>query len=153
MIKVSTVFGSDRGDLVAPYGSSTAILRFSGPGEHDVADVRVTVRSATKARIAAGLHEVTTQALDSHGREITRFARFSAVRLTNENGFPVSVRIAYILWDQPSKGVTQQAAEAGGRGAACAVPGRDRGTARCGGPLLRRPLSVRCSEVPADRPR
>ncbi|MFE6551137.1 hypothetical protein ACFVHS_22440 [Streptomyces sp. NPDC057746] len=110
-VKVSTVFGSDRGDLVAPYGSSSDILRFSGPGEHDVADVRVTVRSTTKARFPAGPHDVTTQALDSHGREIERFERFSAVRLTNEDDIPVFVRVAYILWDQPPKGVTQQAVE------------------------------------------
>ncbi|MEU4149654.1 hypothetical protein [Streptomyces sp. NPDC026659] len=110
-VKVSTVYGSDRGSLVAPYGMSTDILRFSGPGEHDVADVRVMVRTTTKARIPAGLHDVTTQALDAHGREISRFERFSAVRLTNKDDIPASVRIAYILWDQPPKGVTQQAVE------------------------------------------
>ncbi|MFF3878197.1 hypothetical protein [Streptomyces sp. NPDC001978] len=121
-VKVSTVFGSDRGDLVAPYGSSTDILRFSGPGEHDVADVRVTVRSTTKARFPAGLHEVTTQALDSHGRKIEKFERFSAVRLTNEDDIPVFVRIAYILWDQPPKGVTQQAVEVTAVGDLTPVP-------------------------------
>lgn len=121
-VKVSTVYGSDRGNLVAPYGTSIDILRFSGPGKHDVKDVRVTVRSMTQARFPAGSHEVTTQALDSHGREIERFARFSAVRLTNENNFPASVRIAYILWDQPPKGVTQQAVEVTAVGGLTLVP-------------------------------
>ncbi|MEU6240131.1 hypothetical protein [Streptomyces sp. NPDC047024] len=121
-VKVSTVYGSDRGNLVAPYGVSVDILRFSGPGEHDVADVRVTVRSTTEARIPAGAHDVTTQALDSHGREISRFERFSAVRLTNEDDVPASVRIAYILWDQPPKGVTQQAVEVTAVGGLTQVP-------------------------------
>jgi hypothetical protein len=52
---------------------------------------------------------VTTQAFDTYGREKTTFERFSAVRLTNEDDFPVAIRIAYILRDQPPKGVTQQA--------------------------------------------
>ncbi|WP_369249197.1 hypothetical protein [Streptomyces sp. R41] len=121
-VKVSTVYGSDRGELVAPYGASNDILRFSGPGKHDVADVRVTVRNTTIASIPAGLHEVTTQALDSQGREIVRFERFSAVRLTNEDDIPVSVRIAYILWDQPPKGVTQQAIEVTAIGDLTRVP-------------------------------
>ncbi|MFF2436180.1 hypothetical protein ACFVU4_18695 [Streptomyces sp. NPDC058107] len=121
-VKVSTVYGSDRGDLVAPYGTSIDILRFSGPGKHDVADVRVKVHSTATALIPAGEHEVTTQALDIHGREITRFERFSKVRLTNEDDFPVSVRIAYILWDQPPKGVTQQAVEVTAVGGLTVVP-------------------------------
>src|SRR5262245_49528548 len=31
-VKVSTVYGSDRGNLVVAYGSSIDVLRFSGPG-------------------------------------------------------------------------------------------------------------------------
>ncbi|MGI5401315.1 hypothetical protein ACQEVG_18065 [Streptomyces sp. CA-135486] len=121
-VKVSTVYGSDRGTLVAPYGTSVDILRFSGPGEHDVADVDVTVRSTATARIPAGVHDVTTQALDSEGREISRFERFSRVRLTNEDGQPVFVRVAYVVWDQPPKGVTQQAVEVTAVGGLTAVP-------------------------------
>ncbi|MET7621311.1 hypothetical protein [Streptomyces sp. NPDC005408] len=121
-VKVSTVYGSDRGNLVAAYGTSVDILRFSGPGEHEVADVRVTVQSTAAARIPAGMHEVTTQALDSQGREITRFERFSKVRLTNEDDFPVFVRVAYIVWDQPPKGVTQQAVEVTAVGGLTVVP-------------------------------
>ncbi|WP_330294365.1 hypothetical protein [Streptomyces sp. NBC_00503] len=121
-VAVTTVYGSDRGGLVVPYGTSWDTLRFSGPGEHDVADVRVTVRSAAAARIPAGMHDVKTQALDSQGHEISRFERFSAVRLTNEDDFPVSVRIAYILWDQPPKGTTQQAVEVTSVGGLTEVP-------------------------------
>lgn len=121
-VTVSTVYGSDRGNLVAPYGTSIDILRFSGTGEHDVADVRVTVQSAAAARIPAGEYDVKTQALDGQGREISRFERFSAVRLTNEDDFPVSVRIAYILWDQPPTGTTQQAVEVTPVGGLTEVP-------------------------------
>lgn len=110
-VTVSTVYGGDRGNLVLPYGYTYDILRFSGPGRRDVADVRVSVRDAAFARVRAGTHEVSTQALDSRGREITRFERFTAVRLTNSDDFPVAVRLAYILWDQPPKGATQQAVE------------------------------------------
>jgi hypothetical protein len=121
-VKVATVYGSDRGNLVVPYGTSIDILRFSGSGGHDVADVRVTVPSAAAARISAGVHDVKAQALDSQGRDITKFERFSAVKLTNEDDIPVSVRIAYILWDQPPEGVTQQAAEVTPVGGLTEVP-------------------------------
>ncbi|HVK26130.1 MAG TPA: hypothetical protein VM677_32635 [Actinokineospora sp.] len=121
-VKVSTVYGSDRGDFVAPSGMSFDILRFSGPGEHDVADVSVTVESVAAARIPAGTQDVTAQALDHQGREITRFERFSAVRLTNEDEIPVSARIVYILWDQPADGDTQQAVEVTPVGGLTTVP-------------------------------
>jgi hypothetical protein len=121
-VKVSTVYGSDRGSLVAPYGTTDDVLRFSGPGAHGVADVRVTVRSAAVARIPAGPHDVTTQALDGQGRKITRFERFSEVRLTNKDAFPASVRVVYILWDHPAEGDSQQAIEVTAVGGLTKVP-------------------------------
>ncbi len=121
-VTVGTVYGSDRGNLVVPYGTSVDILRFSGVGEHEVADVRVTVQSADAARIPSGEHEVKTQALDGQGHEISKYKSFSAVRLTNEDAFPVTVRIAYILWDQPPDGVTQQAVEVTPVGGLTEVP-------------------------------
>lgn len=54
-VKVSTVFGSDRGTLVASQGDGYDILRFSGPGQHDVADVEVTgAAAAAVARNSRG---------------------------------------------------------------------------------------------------
>lgn len=132
-VTVNTVYGSNRGDLVVPYGTSLDILRFSGAGKHEVADVRVTVLEAYGARIPAGPHEVTTQALDAHGRETSRFMRFSAVRLTNEDDIAVSVRIAYILWDQPPKGVTQQAVEVTPVGGLVRVPAHSTAVVRVTG--------------------
>jgi hypothetical protein len=111
-VKVSTVFGSDFGNLVAPHGYSYDILRFSGPGEHQVADVHVTVHQVRPASSPpSGAEEVTTQALDSAGRDVSRFTRFSQVRLTNTNDMPAAVRVVYIVWDQPAHGNTQQAVE------------------------------------------
>jgi hypothetical protein len=110
-VKVSTVYGSERGKLVAPYGISYDFLRFSGPGAHDVADVDVTVNLVVLAHREAGEHGVTTQALDGQGREISRFKRFSKVRLTNEDPYPVWVRVVYVVWDQPAEGDTQQAVD------------------------------------------
>jgi hypothetical protein len=121
-VKVRTVYGSDRGSLVAPYGYSLDILRFSGQGEHQVADVSVTVRSVTTARIRAGIHGVDAQALDSRGRAVSKFSRFSAVRLTNHDAFPVSVRIAYVVYDQPPKGQSQQVVEVTAIGGLTHVP-------------------------------
>lgn len=121
-VKVGTVYGSDRGRLVAPSGTSGDIMRFSGAGKHDVADVRVTVLEIYTAQNPAGPQGVDAQALDAHGREITRFERFSAVRLTNQDDIAVSVRIVYIMWDQPPKGVTQQAVEVTAIGGLTRVP-------------------------------
>lgn len=108
-VKVTTVFGSDRGNLVVPYGYGMDILRFSGPGAHQVADVRVRVVSVVPARIRAGVHDVLVQPLDAHGRKVDKFSRFTALRVSNADDFPVAVRLAYLVYDQPPKGQTQQA--------------------------------------------
>jgi hypothetical protein len=108
-VKVSTVYGTDRGNVVVPYGWSMDILRFSGPGAHQVADVRVRVVSDAPARIRAGIHEVAVQPLDGQGRKVDKFSRFAALRLSNADAFPVAVRLAYLVYDQPPKGQTQQA--------------------------------------------
>ncbi|MEU0398216.1 hypothetical protein ABZ208_36780 [Streptomyces sp. NPDC006208] len=121
-VKVSTVYGSERGKLVIPYGTGYDILRFSGPGAHDVADVDVTVNLVVPAQMEAGEHDVTTQALDGQGREISRFERFSKVRLTNEDPYPVWVRVAYVVWDQPAEGDTQQAVDVTPIGGLTRVP-------------------------------
>ncbi|WP_344076338.1 hypothetical protein [Streptomyces crystallinus] len=122
-VKVTTVFGSDRGTLVSPYGYSYDILRFSGPGQHEVADVQVKVDKVVAAapRVVAG-EPVTTQALDDAGRDISRFERFSKVRLTNPNTWPVYVRVSYLVYDQPPKGQSQQVISATPIGGLTRVP-------------------------------
>ncbi|MFG1808082.1 hypothetical protein [Streptomyces sp. NPDC049040] len=108
-VKVRTVYGSDRGTLAVPYGYGLDILRFSGQGEHDVADVRVTVRGVRLAPHRAGTQEITVQPISASGAKVDKFSRFTALRLTNHDAFDVYVRIAYLVYDQPSKGHSQQA--------------------------------------------
>lgn len=108
-VRVRTVYGSDSGRLVAPYGYSLDILRFSGSGEHQVYDVRVTVRHLATARERANIHPVTVQPLDSAGHVVSKFSRFTAVRVKNTDPFAVSVRVDYLVYDQPAKDNTQQA--------------------------------------------
>ncbi|MFI1105852.1 hypothetical protein [Streptomyces melanogenes] len=123
-VKVTTVFGSDRGTLVSPYGYSYDILRFSGPGQHEVADVRVKVDKVVAAapRVVAGREPVTTQALDDAGHEVSRFDRFTKVRLTNPNTWPVHVRVTYLVYDQPPEGQSQQVVSATPIGGLTRVP-------------------------------
>jgi hypothetical protein len=40
---------------------------------------------------------------------VDKFSRFAALRLSNTDAFPVAVRLAYLVYDQPPKGQTQQA--------------------------------------------
>ncbi|MEV6537813.1 hypothetical protein [Streptomyces sp. NPDC051665] len=108
-VRVRTVYGSDNGRLVVPYGWSLDILRFSGSGEHEVYDVRVTVVHLAAAKIRANIHPVTTQPLDAAGHAVSKFSRFTSVRVRNPDAFPVSVRVSYLVYDQPATGDTQQA--------------------------------------------
>jgi len=121
-VKVSAVYGSDRGTLAVPYGYGYDILRFSGPGEHAVADVRVAVRSVRLAPHRAGIHEVEVQPLDASGAKVDKFSRFTALRLTDQDGFDVYVRVVYILWDQPTGDNSQQAVSATPVGGLIRVP-------------------------------
>lgn len=108
-VHVRTVFGSDSGRLVVPYGTFLDILRFSGAGEHQVYDVRVTVERLVAAKRRANVHPVTVEELDSTGRAVSKFTRFTTVRVTNIDPYPVTARVAYLVYDQPAEGETQQA--------------------------------------------
>jgi hypothetical protein len=122
-VRVRTVYGSDSGRLVVPYGSGLDILRFSGAGEHQVHDVRVTVKRLVAAKSRAAAHPVTVQELDSAGHTVSRFSRFTAVRLTNIDPYPVTMRVAYLVYDQPAEGQTQQAVSVTPLGGLVVVPG------------------------------
>ncbi|MEU6851398.1 hypothetical protein ABZ901_15915 [Actinacidiphila alni] len=108
-VRVRTAYGSDTGRLVAPYGYSLDILRFSGPGQHQVYDVRVAVRRLSVARQRANIHEVTVQPLNAAGHAVSKFSRFTAVQVSNPDRFAVTIRLAYLVYDQPAPGNTQQA--------------------------------------------
>ncbi|MEV7035150.1 hypothetical protein AB0N99_33605 [Streptomyces sp. NPDC093272] len=122
-VHVRTVYGSDSGRLVVSYGSDFDILRFSGAGEHQVYDVRVTVRRLVAAKSRASTHPVTVQELNGAGRAVSRFTRFTAVRMTNIDPYPVTMRVAYLVYDQPAEGETQQAVSVTPIGGLVAVPG------------------------------
>lgn len=107
-VRVSSVLGSDSGRLVATYGYTLDILRFSGSGQHQVYDVRVTVRHLAAARQRANITPVAVEPLDGAGHVVSKFDRFAAVRLKNQDRFPVSVRVAYVAYDKPAEGNTQQ---------------------------------------------
>lgn len=134
-VEVKTVYGSDRGTLVVPEGQWYDVLRFSGEGQEDVVDVRVTVGSVAETRLPADQGDVgvTTQALDSRGRDMSRFEPFAGVKLTNDNENSVMVRVVYIVWDQPKDGETQQAVEVTPVGGLTVVPAVDTATVQVTG--------------------
>jgi hypothetical protein len=107
-VRVRTVYGSDNGRLVVPYGWSLDILRFSGSGEHQVYDVRVTVVHLATAKVRANIHPVAVQPLNATGHVVSKFSRFASVRVQNTDAFPVYVRVSYLVYDQPAKDDTQQ---------------------------------------------
>jgi hypothetical protein len=146
-VQVRTVFGSDSGRLVVPHGWGYDILRFSGSGEHQVYDVRVTVTHLTIAKIRANLHAVSTQTLDAAGRAVSKFSRFAAVRVTNTDDFAVSARVAYLVYDQPAKGETQQAISVTPIGALIRVPARGAAIVKVTGDAAR--AVARYSDGPA----
>ncbi|MFF4249404.1 hypothetical protein ACFYY2_33805 [Streptomyces sp. NPDC001822] len=53
---------------------------------------------------------------------MSRFERFTGVKLTNDEEFPVTVQVVYIVWDQPKSGETQQAVEVTPVGGLSVVP-------------------------------
>ncbi|WP_234469670.1 hypothetical protein, partial [Streptomyces sp. MBT62] len=136
-VRVRTVYGSDSGRLVVPYGWGLDILRFSGSGEHEVYDVRVTVVHLATAKIRANIHPVTTQALDAAGHAVSKFSRFASVRVQNPDAFAVSVRVFYLVYDQPAKGDTQQAVSVVPVGGLIRVPAHGRAVVKVTGDAAR----------------
>ena len=136
-VRVRTVFGSDSGRLVVPYGWGLDILRFSGPGEHEVYDVRVTVVHLAAAKVRANIHPVTTQPLDAVGQVVSKFSRFASVRVQNPDAFAVSVRVSYLVYDQPAEGDTQQAVSDTPLGGLVRVPAHGRAVVKVTGAAAR----------------
>ncbi|HEY0696236.1 MAG TPA: hypothetical protein VGD43_00320 [Micromonospora sp.] len=106
---VSTVFGSDVGRLVVPPIGAVDVLIFGGPGLDRVADVRVTAWNVQEIDFARIESEVRVQPLDEAGQPVTRDDLFTSVVLANDNAESVTVRLVYVVWDEPLPGRTQQA--------------------------------------------
>ena len=107
---VTTVYGSNRGNVVVPArGFATDVMRFNGDGVDRIADVRATVAVPVEVEYPPAPVEPVVTPLDSAGAEVTRNDAFTRVQVANDNDDPVTLRLVYIVWDEPSAGRTQQA--------------------------------------------
>ncbi|MEU5526196.1 hypothetical protein ABZ744_04585 [Micromonospora chersina] len=108
-VKVTTVYGSDRGRLVVPPGGGVDVLVFTGEGAASAEDVAVSVRTAEVVDApVVGVEPVVTP-MDDSGRALDRNSRFTAVSLRNDDSEPMSVRLVYIVWTEPEGDERQQA--------------------------------------------
>jgi hypothetical protein len=109
-VTVTGVYGSDRGGLVAPGGTTTLdILRFTGVGVDLVSDVRAVIVRETPLDYPVNLVEPVTTPRDADHEDVTRNDVFTSVGIRNDNEFPITARLVYIVWDSPPDGATQQA--------------------------------------------
>ncbi|GII27850.1 hypothetical protein [Planotetraspora mira] len=109
-VTVSTAFGTDRAEMVAPAReASYDVLAFTGSDAASVADVRVTVRGMADVAFPVAPQEVEAQTVDEAEQPTTKFGPFDAVILTNPNRGKVSVGVVCIFWEQPTDGQPQQA--------------------------------------------
>ncbi|WP_328622604.1 hypothetical protein [Streptomyces sp. NBC_00354] len=110
-VRVTTAYGSDRGSLVVQHGGGYDILAFSGADAGQVADVRVTVKELVPADLPADSSAVEAKPADPAGQPLSKFDAFDQVVLKNPNNTAVSVRVVYLVYDQPKSGSPQQAVE------------------------------------------
>ncbi|THA40668.1 hypothetical protein [Streptomyces sp. A1547] len=110
-VRVRTAYGSDRGGLVVQHGRAYDILAFSGAEADRVADVRVTVKELVPADLPAGSSAIEAKPADAAGQPMSKFDAFDQVILKNPNATAVSVRVVYLVYDQPKSGASQQVAE------------------------------------------
>ncbi|MGA5822010.1 hypothetical protein ACPC54_29605 [Kitasatospora sp. NPDC094028] len=121
-VRVTTAYGSDHGGLVVQPGGGFDVLAFSGAGADQVADVRVTVKELAPADLRADAALVEAQPADADGQPLTKFDAFDQVVLKNPNDTAVSVRVVYLVYDEPRPGRSQQVVEAVPIGGLTAVP-------------------------------
>ncbi|MEV4639926.1 hypothetical protein AB0J80_21520 [Actinoplanes sp. NPDC049548] len=133
-VRVRTMFGSDHGALVILPGGGFDVLIFDGPSADQVADVKVTVDDAPTVRFPLVESFVDVTPLDREGATVTRNDRIASVEVTNPNGLPVTVRLVYVVWNDPEPGKTQQAETVTPVGGLITVPGDDSVTVRMSGP-------------------
>ncbi|MFD8705186.1 hypothetical protein ACFV1W_21665 [Kitasatospora sp. NPDC059648] len=110
-VQVTTAYGSDRGSLVVQPGGGYDVLAFHGADARQVADVKVSVKVTAAADLLASASPVEAQPADSTGQPLTKFDAFDQVILKNPNKTAVSVRVVYLVYDQPPPGASQQAIE------------------------------------------
>ncbi|MGW4898365.1 hypothetical protein ACWEQL_39920 [Kitasatospora sp. NPDC004240] len=110
-VRVTTAYGSDRGSLIVQPRGGYDVLAFSGTGAGQVADVRVTVKELVPADLPAKVSGIEAGPADAAGQPMSKFDAFDQVILKNPNNTAVSVRVVYLVYDQPKPGSPQQAIE------------------------------------------
>ncbi|MFF2073451.1 hypothetical protein ACFVXG_01695 [Kitasatospora sp. NPDC058162] len=121
-VQVSTAYGSDRGGLVIQPGGGYDVLAFHGADAGRVANVKVAVKELAAADLPASAAAVEADPADASGQPLTKFDAFDQVILKNPNSTAVSVRIVYLVYDQPAAGTPQQVVEAVPIGGLITVP-------------------------------
>lgn len=108
-VDVSTVFGSDRGMVVAPAQFEVFdILRFEGTGADRVADVAVAVE-AIRSFEDTGIAYPEVEYLDAAGRTAPTPSQAEIVRVQNPGRQDYVVRLVGVRWGVPTAGRPQQA--------------------------------------------
>jgi hypothetical protein len=133
-VTVTSAYGSDRGQLVVGAKGFIDVLAFHGTDSLQVRDVHVDVTSVTLAKRIVVTHDLTTTFLDASGDTVDRFGDFDKVVLTNPNDIDATVRIVYIVWDQPAEeNGSQQAVSVTPIGGVIVIPHRGKATVQVDG--------------------
>jgi hypothetical protein len=101
-VTVTTAYGSDRGQVVVGSKGGLDVLAFHGVDASEVVDVKVDVTSLTVAKRIVVTRGLTIAFQDASGGTVDKFGDFDKVLLTNPNDIDATVRIVYIVWDQPT---------------------------------------------------
>lgn len=124
-VRVSTLFGSDRGLVLVPAGGTAYdIVKFTGRGTNQVEDVDVAVASVD----VAGTSSVEPPEVDyrgKDGRHVSRPWLAATFGVTNPGDHDYSVRLVGIVWARPLPGRPQQAEQVIALGGPIRVPAHD----------------------------
>lgn len=107
-VDVSTVYGSDQGQLVVTPDGEVDILVFTGDRVAEVVGATGTAIEIVELDKPGVLLSTEPQAIID-GTEVLKFEAFDEVGFTNESLSDVTIRIVCILWSSPDIGEAQQA--------------------------------------------
>lgn len=108
-VSVTTVFGSDKGLVVAPANYEVFdILRFEGADAGDVKDVKVTIEKMLTVE-DSGTTYPEVDYLDAQGHSVEYPYEAHTVRVSNPGASDYVVRLVGITWNRPLEGRSQQA--------------------------------------------
>ena len=107
-VEVSSIFGSDRGQLIVGPAGEIDVLMFEGDRASEVVNARGVALEVVELDVATELLLSRPQAI-SNGTEVSKFEAFDEVRLSNETSVDADLRVVCILWNSPEPGHAQQA--------------------------------------------